>query len=156
MDFLNLAEVPEVDSVQDGDTVFVVRDGEVRRVAKDKVGGGAGGYLLEIPVEDVQTTESGEIYVTTNIDEMLAVVNAGGSLVIKMDASIIDADLAGTPIVLTAMVVTSDVTAMDGIAAFCFTAADILLYFTNGQPIPTTTNLTTLRSKLGGGKSVQL
>lgn len=159
MDFMNLAEVPEVDFVQDGDTVFVVRDGEVRRVAKDKVGGGAGagGYLLEIPVEDMQTVSgSDEIFVTTNIDEMLAVVNAGGSVVIKTDGSIIDASLAGLPIVSTALVTTGDAAAAEGVAATALIMVGFQLFFTNGQPIPDIASVSTLRSKLGGGKSVKL
>lgn len=156
MDFLNLAEVPEVDSVQDGDTVFVVRDGEVCRVAKDKVGGGAGGYFLEIPVEDVQKLDSGEIYVTTNIDEMLAVVNAGGSVVLKMDGSVLDAEFAGLSFVSTATVFTGDLATASGVAAGASVMLEVQLFFTNGQPIPDTASVTTLRSKLGGGKSVQL
>lgn len=89
IDFTRLADVAAVDEIQDGDTVLVVRDGEVYRADKGNIGG-AGGYVLEIGVEDIadySPTDSGgekSITITKPIDEMLEVIKKGGSVVFKI------------------------------------------------------------------------
>lgn len=162
MDFLNLAEVPEVDSVQDGDTVFVVRDGEVRRVAKDKVGGGAGGYLVDVAAGET-LTEEGDFIITTPTPGLLEAAASGAVVSIALDASVLlgEAEEIGIKAYIPTIGVMDATILGEEFAGFILaginaTGQFAAVCFTNGQPIPTTTNLTTLRSKLGGGKSVQL
>lgn len=164
MDFLNLAEVPEVDSVQDGDTVFVVRDGEVRRVAKDKVGGGAGGYLVDVAAGETLTEEGDSSFIITTPTPGLLEAAASGAVVsIALDASVLlgEAEEIGIKAYIPTIGVMDATILGEDFAGFILAGINVngqfaAVCFTNGQPIPTTTNLTTLRSKLGGGKSVQL
>lgn len=90
IDFTRLADVAAVDEIQDGDTVLVVRDGEVYRADKGNIGG-AGGYVLEIGVEDVTVLSSDDlvIAVTKPVDEMLEVVKKGGHVVMALDAAVL-------------------------------------------------------------------
>lgn len=165
MDFMNLAEVPEVDFVQDGDTIFVVRDGEVRRVAKDKVGGGAGNYVVN-PASGEAFVDSDIFYVTTPVPGLLDAMRNGSTATVAAD---LGALVGESEIGVTACVTClggADVKAVfgedaAGVPDGCVLSGIVLpggyavTMFTNGV-VPTTTNLTTLRSKLGGGKSVKL
>lgn len=167
MDFMNLAEVPEVDSVQDGDTVFVVRDGEVCRVAKDKVGGGgAGGYVVNAAFSDV-IQDSGMVYIATPIPGMLDAVRNGSSVSVNMDLGALLGEEAEMGVLVT-MLATGGF--IDYIEFFKFVMADeegfdpseldgyeeivmssfsdngdfVAVLFTNGQALPTGASVTAL------------
>lgn len=160
MDFLNLADLPEVDSVKDGDTVFVVRDGDVCRVAKNKVGGGAGGYLLQVADEEY---DKEGVIIYTPCDEAFETLKNGGNVTIAMSEALLDEELAFVDLsympVLNAFIVDGSAEGFSGEVAIVVAnnlGNPVVFLLTNGQPRPTTANLTNLRSKLGGGKSVQL
>lgn len=176
MDFMNLAEVPEVDGVQDGDTVFVVRDGEVCRVAKDKVGGGAGGYVVNVAAEEFSADEdSGMFCITTPVPGLLEAVASGAVVTIAVDAGAL---MSGGETGANAYITTlgaADMGALAGeeyagyIVSACMMVGDYInVLFTNGRAVPTDASLSTLslhdeattpsvslldklRSKLGGG-----
>ena len=87
MDFKKLGEVETVEEILDTDTVLVARDGQIYRADKSKVGGGAGGYLLEpADAEIVEDSDSsGVFYITSQINDMLKAIEAGATVTIKMD-----------------------------------------------------------------------
>lgn len=167
MDFMNLAEVPEVESVKDGDTVFVVRDGEVCRVAKDKVGGGAGGYVVNAAFSDV-AKDRNLMCITTPIPGMLEAARNGASVSVNIDLGLIftddDEDPQETGYIVT-MQTTGVADAVDILKAMAgdefdedmqelcegmvFSGMNVVgshieVIFTNGQAIPTNASLSTL------------
>lgn len=161
MDFMNLAEVPEVDSVKDGDTVFVVRDGEVCRVAKDKVGGGAGGYLVDVSAEEL-VIEDDVFLIATPVPGLIEAAASGAAVSVAIDIGLIaeeDIELGTKAYMPTTGVIDAGVLGEEFagmILAGVICGQFLTVVFTNGQLAPITANLTALRSKLGGGKSVQL
>lgn len=145
MDFMNLAEVPEVDSVQDGDTLFVVRDGEVCRVAKDQVGGsGAGGYLVEVGDDEVLLDEAGDgsvtVIIKTPVPGILEAAAKGAVVTIAADVGVL---MGGEPLGAPAYITTFglvDCGALeeDGAGIFfsgCQLAESVYasIYFANGS-----------------------
>lgn len=153
MDFKKLGEVATVEEILDTDTVLVARDGQIYRADKSKVGGGAGGYLLE-PADDEIVAKSGEdgsYYITTKIDDMLKAVEAGAAVTIKMDGSHILDGLTG--VTLTIATVLNFTMggeyveqAMPGIklfgGAYIFDS-EAMFAFTNGGPVPSTDSAST-------------
>lgn len=174
MDFMNLAEVPEVESVQDGDTVFVVRNGEVCRVAKDKVGGGAGGYVVNVAKEELIADEDGGLlYITTPVPGLLEAAASGAVVTVAGDVGLfVGEEEIGANAYITTLGA-MDMGALLGeedagyiVSAVMINGECANLVFTNGQAIPTEASVATLsldgetapaslleklRSKLGGG-----
>lgn len=166
MDFMNLAEVPEVESVQDGDTVFVVRDGEVCRVAKDKVGGGAGGYVVNAAFSDVSVAD-GKLYILTPIPGMLDAVRNGSSVSVNMDFGVLFGGEEETGVLVTMLATGGfidyievmkwamgddedfDPSVFDGyeemvVSSFYMNGDDVPVLFTNGQSIADEASVATL------------
>lgn len=89
MDFKKLGEVATVEEILDTDTVLVARDGQIYRADKSKVGGGAGGYLLEPADAEIVAMDTEEEHsqfcITSKIDDVLKGVKAGAPLTVKMD-----------------------------------------------------------------------
>lgn len=160
MDFMNLAEVPEVDNVKDGDTVFVVRDGEVCRVAKDKIGGGAGGYVVNVAAGEIVADEdSNMLLITTPVPGLLEAAAGGAVVIIAVDIALLmgETEKIGANAYITTLGA-ADMGAIAGdegagyiISAIMVSGSCVNVVFTNGQPIPNQTSVTALRSKLGGG-----
>ncbi len=70
MEFTKLSEVEVVETANDTDKVLIEQNGEIKRVPKTEVGGGAGGMLVIDCVVDV---ENGTVEATPNmtLDEAL-------------------------------------------------------------------------------------
>lgn len=150
MDFKKLGEVATVEEILDTDTVLVARDGQIYRADKSKVGGGAGGYLLE-PADDEIVAKSGEngtYYITTKIDDMLKAIEAGAAVTIKMDGKHIDDGMAGATVYICLLYAAGGGTlgtALPGIALMgqAFIGDVAAIYFTNGGPVPSTSSAST-------------
>lgn len=167
MDFMNLAEVPEVESVKDGDTVFVVRDGEVCRVAKDKVGGGgAGGYVVNAAFSDVSADNG--LIIATPIPGMMDAARNGASVSVNMDIGLVmsEDEVQETGVICTMQtlgvvdaceffkIMFADEEDFDEsmleqyegmvISGMNIMGTHIMVMFTNGQVIPTNASLSTL------------
>lgn len=158
MDFKKLGEVATVEEILDTDTVLVARDGQIYRADKSKVGGGAGGYLLEPADEEItkSSDSDGVFYITSKIDDMLKAIEAGATVTIKMDGKHFGEGMAGAVFHICLIAVASGgplETQMPGIAliGFAFTEGDFgQICFTNGGPVPSTssTSTTSAESKL--------
>lgn len=148
MDFVKLGEVATVEEILDTDTVLVARDGQIYRVDKNKVGGGAGGYLLEPADAEIVATDTEEKHcqfcITSKIDDVLKGVKAGAPLTVKMDGKHISNNYAGTSI-YTAIsffasggaLETEMPSAVLYSGGFNLFAGDFTLFiFTNGGPVP--------------------
>lgn len=151
MDFKKLGEVATVEEILDTDTVLVARDGQIYRADKSKVGGGAGGYLLE-PADDEIVAKSGEngtYYITTKIDDMLKAIEAGATVTIKMDGKHIDDSMAGATVYICLLLAAGGGTIgteLPGVAlmGFVLMGGDLgPIYFTNGGPVPSTSSTST-------------
>lgn len=151
MDFKKLGEVATVEEILDTDTVLVARDGQIYRADKSKVGGGAGGYLLEpADAEIVKASDSsGVFYITSQINDMLKAIEAGATVTIKMDGKHISEDMAGA-VLRTCLIGAASggplETQLPGIVlmGFAFTGGDLgIIYFTNGGPVPGTSSTST-------------
>lgn len=155
MDFKKLGEVATVEEILDTDTVLVARDGQIYRADKSKVGGGAGGYLLEPADEEIVATDTAEQHsqfcITSKIDDVLKGVKAGAPLTVKMDGKHISNDYAGTSIYIAISSFTSGgvlETAMPGVvlysSGFNLLGGDFAMFaFTNGGPVPSTSSTST-------------
>lgn len=148
MDFKKLGEVATVEEILDTDTVLVERDGQIYRADKSKVGGGAGGYLLEpadaeIVAMDTEEQHS-EFCITSKIDDMLKGVEAGAPLTVKMDGKHISNDIAGMSVYIAISSFASGgslETEMPGAVLYSggfnvFSGELALFIFTNGGPVP--------------------
>lgn len=144
MDFVKLGEVATVEEILDTDTVLVARDGQIYRADKSKVGGGAGGYLLEpADAEIVKASDSsGTFYITSQINDMLKAIEAGATVTIKMDGKHFADDMEGA-VLHTCLIAAASggtlETQMPGIAlmGLAFAGGDFgIFYFTNGGPVP--------------------
>ena len=150
MDFLKLGEVATVEEILDTDTVLVARDGQIYRADKSKVGGGAGGYLLE-PADDEITKSSdsdGVFYITSKIDGMLKAIEAGATVTIKMDGKHIGDDMAGATVYACLLYAAGGGTLgteLPGIAlmGYALIGAVAMIYFTNGGPVPSESSAST-------------
>lgn len=146
MDFKKLGEVETVEEILDTDTVLVARDGQIYRADKSKVGGGAGGYLLEPADEEIVAMDTDEQHshfcITSKIDDALKGLEAGALLTVKMDGKHISEDMAGA-VLRTCLIGAASggpfETQLPGIVliGFAFTGGDLgTIYFTNGGPVP--------------------
>lgn len=152
MDFKKLGEVATVEEILDTDTVLVARDGQIYRVDKSKVGGGAGGYLLEPADEEIVAVDTEEehsqFYITSKIDDVLKGVKAGAPLTMKMDGKHISNAYAGASIYTAisfffsggALEVPGVVLVGGGLR---FTGNLMQFAFTNGGPVPDTSSTST-------------
>lgn len=151
MDFLKLGEVATVEEILDTDTVLVARDGQIYRADKNKVGGGAGGYLLEPADEEITkaSDSGGAIFITSQINDMLKAIEAGATVTIKMDGKHFEESMAGAVLHTCLIAVASGgplETQMPGIAlvGYAFTGGDFgQICFTNGGPVPSTSSTST-------------
>lgn len=179
MDFMNLADVPEVESVQDGDTVFAVRDGEVCRVAKDKVSG-TGNYVVNVAAGEIVADDA--FVVLTPVPGMLEAVANGAVVTIVVDFGLlVEEGELGENISITVLDVCDMSVLEEEYAGWRY--ANIIIfgecfevYFSDGQAYSTEASVATmsldggtetvatrlaslrekLRSKLGGGTSDEL
>lgn len=151
MDFLKLGEVATVEEILDTDTVLVARDGQIYRADKSKVGGGAGGYLLEPADAEIVATDTAEehsqFYITSKIDDVLKGVKAGAPLTVKMDGTHISNTYAGTSIYTAISFFASGgalETEMPGVVlmggGLSVTGGLTQFIFTNGGPVPSTSS----------------
>lgn len=151
MDFKKLGEVETVEEILDTDTVLVARDGQIYRADKSKVGGGAGGYLLEpADAEIVEDSDSsGVFYITSQINDMLKAIEAGATVTIKMDGKHFGEGMKGAVVhtCLIAAVSGEPIeTQLPGIVlmGFAFAGGDFgQICFTNGGPVPSTSSTST-------------
>lgn len=155
MDFLKLGEVATVEEILDTDTVLVARDGQIYRADKSKVGGGAGGYLLEPADAEIVAMDTAEehsqFFITSKIDDILKGVKAGAPLTVKMDGKHISNDYAGASIYIAISSFASGgalETEMPGVALYSggfnvFSGDFALFIFTNGGPVPSTSSTST-------------
>lgn len=152
MDFKKLGEVATVEEILDTDTVLVARDGQIYRADKSKVGGGAGGYLLEPADEEIVAMDTDEVHsqfcITSKIDDVLKGMEAGAPLTVKMDGKHISDDYAGTCFYTAISFFLSGgllETEMPGCVLYGgglnLLVGDVLqLFFTNGGPVPDTSS----------------
>lgn len=152
MDFKKLGEVATVEEILDTDTVLVARDGQIYRADKSKVGGGAGGYLLEPADAEIVAMDTEEEHsqfcITSKIDDVLKGVKAGVSLTVKMDGKHISNNYAGTSIYIAISFFASGgalETEMPGVVLFGgglnLLAGNLMQFaFTNGGPVPDTSS----------------
>lgn len=152
MDFKKLGEVATVEEILDTDTVLVARDGQIYRADKSKVGGGAGGYLLEPADEEIVATDTAEEHsqfcITSKIDDVLKGMKAGTPLTVKMDGKHISNDYAGTSVYTVISSFGSGgalETGMPGVVLYSggfnvFSGDFALFAFTNGGPVPGTSS----------------
>lgn len=82
-EFKKLSEVEMLESTSDSTTVLVEDGGEIKRVAKSKVGG-AGGYIATVTMDDLEMSMGDMIFISENYDALYDVLNAGGSAWIDM------------------------------------------------------------------------
>lgn len=151
MDFKKLGEVATVEEILDTDTVLVARDGQIYRADKSKVGGGAGGYLLEPADEEIvkDSDSSGLFYITSQINDMLKAIEAGATVTIKMDGKHFDKSMEGAVLHICLIAAASGEpieTQLPGIAlaGFAFVGGDhATIFFTNGGPVPSTSSTST-------------
>lgn len=147
MDFKKLGEVATVEEILDTDTVLVARDGQIYRADKSKVGGGAGGTLLEPADAEIVATDTAEehsqFYITSKIDDVLKGVKAGAPLTVKMDGKHISNTYAGTSIYTAISFFASGgvlETGMPGVVlmggGLSLTGSLTRFAFTNGGPVP--------------------
>lgn len=155
MDFKKLGEVETVEEILDTDTVLVERDGQIYRADKSKVGGGAGGYLLEPADAEIVAMDTAvkhsQFCITSKIDDVLKGVKAGAPMTVKMDGKHISNDFAGTSIYIAISFFASGgflETEMPGAVLYGgglnLIAGDLLIFvFTNGGPVPDTSSTST-------------
>ena len=152
MDFKKLGEVATVEEILDTDTVLVARDGQIYRADKSKVGGGAGGYLLEPADEEIVAMDTGEqhsqFYITSKIDDMLKAIEAGATVTIKIDGKHVIDGMEGAT-VYTSLVFAANGGPMEaelpGVAlmGYAMMGDFASIYFTNGGPVPDTSSTST-------------
>ena len=150
MDFVKLGEVATMEEILDTDTVLVARDGQIYRADKSKVGGGAGGYLLE-PADDEITKSSdsdGVFYITSKIDDALKAIKAGATVTIKMDGKHIGDDMAGATVYVSLMLAANGgtiETEQPGVSlmGYALIGGLVAIYFTNGGPVPSESSAST-------------
>lgn len=154
MDFLKLGEVATVEEILDTDTVLVARDGQIYRADKSKVGGGAGGCLLEPADDEIVALdtekEHSEFCITSKIDDVLKGVKAGAPLTVKMDGKHISNDYAGASIYTAiSFFMSGEIleTEMPGAVlvggSLGLTGSLTQFIFTNGGPVPGTSSTST-------------
>lgn len=155
MDFLKLGEVATVEEILDTDTVLVARDGQIYRADKSKVGGGAGGYLLEPADAEIVAMDKAEQHsqfcITSKIDDVLKGVEAGAPLTVKMDGKHISNDIAGASVYTAISSFASGgslETEMPGAVlyggGFNLLSGGVTMFtFTNGGPVPDTSSTST-------------
>ena len=148
MDFVKLGEVETVEEILDTDTVLVARDGQIYRADKSKVGGGAGGYLLEPADAEIVAMDTAEEHsqfcITSKIDDVLKGVKAGAPLTVKMAGKHISNTYAGVSVYIAISSFASGgslETDMPGVVLYSsglnVISGDFVLFaFTNGGPVP--------------------
>lgn len=151
MDFMKLGAVGTVDKVLDTDTVLVERGGSIYRVAGNRFGG-AGGFLLEVDA-DTATWDDGDFVITQDVTDMVSAYQAGSNVVIKLPLSVAEAGAEGVCFMslcfLLDMVAQSPELAGTYMGE-AFAGEAMLLYFTNGNPLPASeASVTSLRMKKG-------
>lgn len=150
MDFKKLGEVATVEEILDTDTVLVARDGQIYRADKSKVGGGAGGYLLEPAdaeiVKDSSSDDSGQFYITTKIDDMLLALEAGSPVSIRVDGKVLLGAEGATVTLIPGFLMTGALVEGEGLALMAistFISGVVMIGFTNGGPVPSTSSAST-------------
>lgn len=155
MDFKKLGEVATVEEILDTDTVLVARDGQIYRADKSKVGGGAGGYLLEPADAEIVAMDTAEehsqFWITSKIDDVLKGVKSGAPLTVKMDGKHISNNYAGTSIYIAissfALGGALETEIPGGVlysGGFnLLLGAFAMFIFTNGGPVPDTSSTST-------------
>lgn len=150
MDFKKLGEVATVEEILDTDTVLVERDGQIYRADKSKVGGGAGGYLLEPADDEVVTVsgsnDGGQLLITTKIDDMLLALEAGSPVSIRVDGKVLLGIEGATVTLIPGVLMTGALVEEEGLALTAyspFISGLITIGFTNGGPVPSTSSTST-------------
>lgn len=157
MDFLKLGEVATVEEILDTDTVLVARDGQIYRADKSKVGGGAGGYLLEPAddevVADSSSDDGSQFFITAKIDDMLLALEAGSPVSIRVDGKVLGIE-GTTATLIPGTLLSGELVEQQGLALMAisiFISGAVMIGFTNGGPVPSTSSTSTtsaMESKL--------
>lgn len=77
-EFKKLSEVDVLETASDNATVLVEEDGEIKRVPKKEVGGGAGGYVIKLA--NSFWSDDGYYQFDESYDELYDVLMSGGSV----------------------------------------------------------------------------
>jgi hypothetical protein len=77
-EFKRLSEVEQIESTSENATVLVEDGGEIKRVPKTAVGGGAGGYVIKLANSYVD--DNGTFCFNESYDELYDVLMAGGTV----------------------------------------------------------------------------
>lgn len=77
-EFKKLSEVDVLETASDNATVLVEEDGEIKRVPKKEVGGGAGGYVIKLA--NSFWSNDGYFQFDESYDELYDVLMSGGSV----------------------------------------------------------------------------
>jgi hypothetical protein len=81
-EFKKLSEGEQIETASDNATVLIEEGGDIKRVPKKEVGGGAGGYTMTLTYDNFD----GNVYCFENYDKMYDVLMAGGSVWIDATA----------------------------------------------------------------------
>lgn len=81
IEFTKLSEVPVAEQVNDTDNVLIEQNGEIKRAAKDQVGG-AGGLVFEITEDmiDQEQSSSAATVITASYDPIYETIMQGGTV----------------------------------------------------------------------------
>lgn len=164
MDFKKLGEVATVEEILDTDTVLVARDGQIYRADKSKVGGGAGGYLLELTDED--SIETGDFDGTStltiktkasNIENLIQASHKGSHVAVKFPSSMMG-DSPGSLITLSiASLITGEMATSLGAPAVggaSLYGEDLIVVFANSASSASVATLATFAANLRPTKPV--
>lgn len=79
MEFTKLSEVPVAEQVNDTDNVLIEQGGEIKRAAKDQVGG-AGGLVFELTEDMIDREQQSEygMVITASYDPIYETIMQGG------------------------------------------------------------------------------
>lgn len=79
IEFTKLSEVPVAEQVNDTDNVLIEQDGEIKRAAKDQVGG-AGGLVFELTEDmiDQEQSDDTNLVITASYDPIYETIMQGG------------------------------------------------------------------------------
>lgn len=150
-DFAKITEVPEIEELQETDTVLAIRDGELYRVASGAVGG-VGGYIYE-PAENTIIGNETTIAITDDCSEMLETIKAGGPVTLVLPAKTLDDSLPeGEKLHANLVGLTWGDALVEtmGCAAYGYIAPNFMVMFTNGATLDTS-SVATLSNLRGGG-----
>lgn len=88
INFIPASELPTTEAESGAVSFLCEENGEMKRFPGNKVGGGAGGYIMKPTAEEV-TMENTATTISANYDEMAKVLEAGGHATVVLPAGIL-------------------------------------------------------------------